>query len=218
MKTFIFGHSHSGLPIWGHRFGFEGKRILIIGGVHGNEPEGVVAAESLLERFYENYGFRLSITVVPALNIDGVLKGTRKNARAVDLNRNLPTKDWTSVVAEDKYHPGPSPLSETENKALVQFIETEKPEFILSLHSFSNPMLLDNESLCTKECQVMSSLTGYVIKNQIGYPTPGSLGTYGAVERSIPTLTYELLRGMDFTEIKNVHVPAIYEMLNQKQN
>ena len=217
MKTFIFGHSHSGLPIWGHRFGHEGLRVLILGGVHGNEPEGVVAAEGFLETFHENYAFKLQITVVPSFNVDGVLRGTRKNARDVDLNRNLPTRDWTARVAEEKYHPGPSPLSEPENKALAQFIETEKPQFILSLHSFMNPMLLDNESLCTKECQTLSQLTGYVIKNQIGYPTPGSLGTYGAVERSIPTLTYELLRGMDFTEIKDKHVPAIYEMLKQKQ-
>jgi murein peptide amidase A len=213
MTTFTFGTTVSGLAIQGHRFGTSGAAVLILGGVHGNEPEGVVACAGLLQQFQESYAYKLRVTLVPMLNTDGVLKGTRKNARGVDLNRNLPTRDWTAKVAEEKYFPGSEPLSEPENKALVNYISSEKPAFIISMHSFANFMLLDNNSLCQPECEILHKLTQYPIKNDIGYPTPGALGTYGSFERNIPTLTYELFRGMDFSEILRVHVPAIREAL-----
>lgn len=213
MTTFTFGTAASGLAIQGYRFGTNGAPILILGGVHGNEPEGVVAAQGLLQQFQEAYTYKLRLTLVPAFNIDGILKATRKNLRGVDLNRNLPTRDWTPQVAEEKYFPGTGPNSEPENQALVRYIESEKPAMIISLHSFSKYMLLDNNSLCQPECQVLHKFTGYPIKDDIGYPTPGALGTYGAFERNIPTLTYELNRGMDFSEILRVHVLAIREAL-----
>ena len=33
---------------------------------------------------------------------------------------------------------------------------------------------------------------GYPVESDIGYPTPGSFGTYCGVERNIPTLTIEV--------------------------
>src|SRR5690606_18251055 len=34
------------------------------------------------------------VVVVPLLNPDGFVAGTRRNARNVDLNRNYPTSNW----------------------------------------------------------------------------------------------------------------------------
>ncbi len=217
MESFIFAHSRSQIPIWGYRFGHSGPKILFIGGVHGNEPEGVVLANGLLERFSQSFPYKIQLTLIPAFNIDGILKAKRKNGADVDLNRNLPTSDWTATFTEEKYFPGTEAASEPENKALVQFIQKEAPRFILSFHSYKDPMLLDNNSLCRKECEILSRGTGYAIKDDIGYPTPGALGTYGAVERSIPTLTYELLRDMSFLEISEKHVPAVIEMTKSLQ-
>lgn len=217
MESFIFAHSRSQIPIWGHRFGYSGPKILFIGGVHGNEPEGVVLANGLLERFSHAFPYKIQLTLIPAFNIDGVLKAKRKNGFDVDLNRNLPTADWSAEYKEDKYFPGSAANSEPENKALVQLIQKESPRFILSFHSYKDPMLLDNNSLCRNECEILSRATGYAIKDDIGYPTPGALGTYGAVERSIPTLTYELLRDMSFLEINEIHVPAVIEMTKSLQ-
>lgn len=217
MESFIFAHSRALSPIWSYRFGHSGPKILFIGGVHGNEPEGVVLANGLLEGFSHSFPYQIQLTLIPALNIDGVLKAKRKNGSDVDLNRNLPTKDWSAEFKEDKYFPGTEANSEPENKALVQFIQEEKPRFILSFHSYKDPMLLDNNSLCRKECEILSRATGYIIKDDIGYPTPGALGTYGAVERSIPTLTYELLRDMNFKDINEIHVPAVIEMTKSLQ-
>ena len=217
MKTSIFGYTESQLPIKAYQFGNQGPHLLIMGGVHGNEPEGVAAAEGLLGQLLQKGApSNLQITIVPCLNLDGLLLKKRQNKNGVDLNRNLPTKDWSPHASQEKYYPGREPLSESENKALVRFIEAEKPVFILSLHSFSDFMLLDNKGLCTEECQLLASLTGYKIKNEIGYPTPGSLGTYGAFERDLPTLTYELERDMNFSDIQTIHVPALYKLIEFK--
>ena len=40
--------------------------------------------------------------------------------------------------------------------------------------------------------EIVSSLTGYGVQGDIGYPTPGSFGNYVGVERNIPIITLEL--------------------------
>lgn len=211
MKSFIFGQTSQKLPIIGYDFGRTGPQVLILGGVHGDEIEGVIAAHGLLRRFGANFSFGLRLTLVPTLNLDGVLARSRKNAQSVDLNRNLPTNDWTADVPEERYYPGPSAASEPENQALIQWLETHHPSFIISLHSWK-PLLNINGS-CLKEAEVISQMTGYEIQDSIGYPTPGCLGTYSGLERDMPTLTYEIERGLDTASILRVHIPAILEAL-----
>jgi protein MpaA len=208
----VFAHSPLGLPILRYNFGETGARLLILGGVHGDEPEGVTAAWGLVAKFIENFDFKLRVSVIPAFNVEGVLRGTRTNSRGVDLNRNLPTKDWSPVAATPRYNPGPSPLSEPENAALVGLLNSsEKPDMICSLHSW-NPMLNINGD-CEKFAKVIAARTGYSIEPDIGYPTPGSLGTYAGHERKIPTLTYEIQRDLDLPSILQTHVPAILEAM-----
>lgn len=211
MNTFEFGLTATNLPIWGYNFGRSGPKLLILGGVHGNEPEGVIAALGLMKHFNESFTHNLQVTVVPQLNLDGVMTQSRRNSRGVDLNRNLPTKDWTNKVAEEKYYPGTEPNSEPENKALVSWIDAQKPKFIISLHSW-HPLLNINGN-CRLEAEAIAKLTGYAIKEDIGYPTPGCLGTYCGLERDIPTLTYEIERGLGHKEILSLHVKALLEAL-----
>ncbi len=211
MNSFIFGKSQSNLPIIGHRFGTNGPKLLLLGGVHGDEIEGVVLAQGLLEKFLLDFPYRLQLTLVPMFNLDGVLLRQRKNIRGVDLNRNLPTNDWTKDVLEERYYPGPEANSESENQALVHWIQTEAPSLIFSFHSWKP--LLNTNGKCHREAEVISKLTGYKVEDSIGYPTPGCLGTYTGLERDIPTLTYEVERGLDSQSILNIHVPAVTEAL-----
>ncbi|MES2767574.1 MAG: M14 family zinc carboxypeptidase [Bdellovibrionota bacterium] len=211
MKSIVFGHTSSGLPIPAFQWDMPYPHVMIIGGVHGDEVEGVQAAYGLFEQFQKSYTYKLKLTLIPTLNLDGVLAKTRQNKRGVDLNRNLPTQDWTSDVLNPRYYPGPQANSEVENKALTQFIEKEKPRIIYSLHSW-HPLLNINGK-CRKEAEAIKNMTGYVIQEDIGYPTPGCLGTYAGLERDIPTLTYEIQRGLACEEILKVHVPAILEAL-----
>lgn len=214
---FKFGETQLGLPIHAYRFappaGPDSKaHVLVIGGVHGDEPEGVVASRCLLEIFRASYDIDLQITIVPEFNPEGILLKTRGNSNKVDLNRNLPTKDWSSVSASVRYHPGPSPLSEKESQALVHWLSKNHVDLIISLHSWK-PMLNTNGNI--PEALVISKLTGYVIEPDIGYPTPGSLGTYAGFENKIPTLTYEIERDISFDQIIAKQVPAIIAGLRE---
>ncbi|NCN42311.1 murein peptide amidase A [bacterium] len=211
MKTSVIGKSASGLPIVAHQFGREGAKILILGGVHGDEPEGVWASMGLMGAWQEAFPFKLRVTVIPQFNVDGVLRGERANLNGVDLNRNMPTNDWSSLVAQPRYNPGPEAGSESETKALVEWLEVEKPSFVLSLHSWK-PMLNTNGN-CLREAQAIADRTQYEIKDSIGYPTPGCLGTYCGLERDMPTLTYEIEKGLDISSVLKIHVPAVHEAL-----
>ena len=152
---------------------------------------------------------------MPQFNPDGVYLQTRTNSRGVDLNRNLPTRDWSPEIKTARYHPGPAANSEPENQWLSHYIETEAPEFILSLHSW-HPLLNVNGN-CLKEAETLHRLTGYRIDVDIGYPTPGCLGTFAGLERKSATLTYEIERGLAADVILAIHVPAILECLKTRE-
>ena len=211
METFNFGQTALGLPILGYKFGSSGPRVLILGGVHGNEHEGVVASLGLIQKFQNHFDLKATIYIVPQFNLDGVLNKERRNARGVDLNRNLPTRDWTDKVSEEKYNPGPSPCSEPENKALVDFLDNIKPQYIYSMHSWQPCININADS--RPEAEVIAEITGYKITEDIGYPTPGCLGTYTGHERGIPTITYEIERGLDHPSTLKTHVEAVYASL-----
>ncbi|MBN20460.1 MAG: carboxypeptidase [Bdellovibrionaceae bacterium] len=213
MMPILFGRTTQNLPIWGNSFLHQGPSILILGGVHGDETEGVIACLELQKLLFEKKDpFKLNITIVPAFNQDGVLAGTRHNANGVDLNRNLPTKDWEGTAHQKKYQPGPSPNSESENQALVQWIETHHPHFIFSLHSWKPTLNLNGE--CDEVAKILMKKTGYESNRDMGYPTPGCLGTYTGHERNIPTITYEIERGSSTQDIVNLHPPALMEALS----
>lgn len=226
--SFLFGTTRNGLAIVGHRFGFPNatastKHLLLLGGVHGDESEGVVLANAVLHELlstapkYQLKSFDFRLTLVPAFNFDGVLAKTRGNSNGVDLNRNLPTKDWSKEATTPRYQPGPAPGSEPENQALMQFIENEKPDFVISLHSWK-PMLNVNEPSGSTRCQTVAEAiaakTGDIIEPTIGYSTPGCLGTYAGLERAIPTITYEIERGLAPDQVVSRHLPALFDGLN----
>lgn len=215
MQTSVFGHSSLGLPIIAYEFRNSGPEVLILGGVHGDEVEGVLAAQGLLNKFMTSFPYRLNLVLVPQFNIEGVLNKTRGNARGIDLNRNLSTKDWSPEVKTPRYHPGPAAGSEPENQALMKYVNEKQPQWILSLHSW-HPVLNVNGD-CRAEAEVLAKHTGYKIDDDIGYPTPGCLGTYAGLERQSPTLTYEIQRGQDHAEILKIHVPAIMEALKETE-
>jgi protein MpaA len=211
----IFGRTALGLPIPAYRWEAGGPEILILGGVHGDESEGVVCAYGLYDALVASFPYKINLTLVPAFNLDGVIAKSRLNGNGVDLNRNLPSNDWNPAAFNERYPPGPHANSEPENQALVSYLELCKPRFVLSLHSWK-PMLNVNGP-CAPEAEAIRAHTGYVIEESIGYPTPGCLGTYAGLERDMPTLTYEIERGLAPKEVLRVHVPAVLSALQVAQ-
>ena len=210
-KTKIFSASSQGLPIISYLFGSKGPVVLILGGVHGDEPEGNYIALGLLKNWMQKFPYNLQICLVPCFNIEGSLTAQRTNGKHVDLNRNLPTKNWTSKFEKERYKPGPSPCSENENKHLVEWINNNPVKLIISLHSWK-PMINTNGN-CLPEASIIAEAIGYKLTDDIGYPTPGSLGDYCGLERDIPVITYEAERGENIKNALNKHVPAIEKAL-----
>jgi hypothetical protein len=113
-----------------------GKRILVLGLIHGDEPLAGELAIDWSQRLEalraQKIEPRNSWRVVPMLNPDGLERQTRMNARGVDLNRNFPTKDWnTNAVkfwkqytkADPRRFPGTEPGSEAETQCAIAHIK-----------------------------------------------------------------------------------------------
>jgi len=189
--------------------------ILFLGGVHGNESEGFIFLERFLKEIdQENIKIpsEISLWICPRINPDGCSVLRRTNAHNVDLNRNLPTKDWTSDFTEPKYYPGPYPSSEPETIATLVLIHNIKPKFIISFHSYEKPMINYNGN-CLELAEEMAKYNHLEPKGDIGYPTPGSLGTYAGFENNIPTITLEILRGQAPDKVWKQHLDAILKSL-----
>lgn len=192
---------------------FNPSTTLVIGVFHGDEPQGKYLIEKYLESNFSPSKSKISrrgVLFIPCLNPDGMQLGTRTNANGVDLNRNFPTKNWgedTSEAGLFNFSPSPQPSpqggeekspyfggksagSEIETKFVMEVIEEYKPEKILTLHA---PYKVVNYDGPAREwAEQISKIINYPVEESIGYPTPGSFGTYCGVERNIPTITLEL--------------------------
>ncbi len=182
--------------------------LLLIGGVHGDEYEGYFLVEEFLKtEKYKALEGKASLWVIPRLNPDGCESNTRTNGNGVDLNRNMPTKDWDPVARQERYQPGPSAGSEIESKVIMQLIEDLSPRAIFTMHSW-NPMINYNGP-CQKLAEAMARVNGYIIDDDIGYPTPGSFGTWAGWERKIPTITLEIERDSSHEKIWREHAEGL---------
>lgn len=118
-KAFDVGRSVKGRAIRVHRFGdFSAPfKVLIVGAIHGDEPEGMRVIRRLND--LARLGIKhVDLWSVRTVNPDGIARGTRKNARGVDLNRNFPYR--FDPTLNDGYNSGPGPLSEPESKAVAR--------------------------------------------------------------------------------------------------
>src|SRR4051794_22322987 len=92
------GVSSQGRPILGGRFaaGTEGDAaLLVVAGVHGDEPSSVEGALELAVRLADGTVVPgRPVWLVPALNPDGLAGGRKNSARDVDLNRNFPAASF----------------------------------------------------------------------------------------------------------------------------
>jgi protein MpaA len=123
------GHSVKGRPIRAWRLGEPGKRrMVLVSTMHGDEPH----TRRILETLRDGRPVRgVDLWVVPTYNPDGLARGTRRNARGVDLNRNFPHR-WTDL--DGSHESGPRPASEPETRAVMAFLEEVDPRRVISFH------------------------------------------------------------------------------------
>ena len=169
-------------------------RVLVIGGIHGDEPSATVLALHWIE-LAKQIPAQSHWRFLPALNPDGLLaqKPTRTNARGVDLNRNFPTPNWQNEASaywgkrtkkDPRRWPGKQPLSEPESKLVFDQMASFAPQLIVSIHAPYGVLDFDGPSIPPDKL-------GRLYLDQIGI-YPGSLGNYAGVHRGIPVVTIEL--------------------------
>ena len=124
----LLGRSEHGRPIRVVEVGApQGKRVLVVGCIHGNETAGIAVARAL----EQGSPTGLDLWVLPTLNPDGVVAGTRGNAHGVDLNRNFPYR-WRPRTGV--YASGPRPLSEREARIAYRLIRRLRPSVTIWFH------------------------------------------------------------------------------------
>jgi len=197
----IIGLSRQGRPIALHELSFPAARpatirLLVFGGIHGDEPSSVEAVDELATRLTAGAGSGGRLWLLPALNPDGLAAGRKNSASDVDLNRNFPARSFVPNVDRSHapgYDPGPRPLSEPETAALARFLEEERVEAVVAVHAPFACVNYDGPAAAWAEA--VSTACGWPVRPQIGYPTPGSLGSWLGIDRGIPILTLELPGG-----------------------
>jgi protein MpaA len=134
------GHSVKGRPIRAWRLGEPGKRrMVLISTMHGNEPH----TRRILETLRDGRAVRgIDLWVIPTYNPDGLARGSRRNARGVDLNRNFPYR-WADL--DGSYESGPRPASEPETRAVMAFLEEIDPQRVISFHQPLNGVDTDTK-------------------------------------------------------------------------
>lgn len=192
----VIGNSVEGRPIEMTRFGSAPGGLLIIAGIHGDEPTSTYVARRLLaclESSPEWYR-ELSLAVIPCANPDGLARGRRTNAHVVDLNRNFPASNWKRARSAIGFG-GKTPGSEPETVALLDAIAAIRPRLIISIHSMTGGGQCNNYDGPAEDfARLLSRNNGYPVRANIGYPTPGSLGSWAGIDRNIPIVTLELPR------------------------
>ncbi len=124
------GHTVKGRGIVAWRLGQPSSRrkVVVLAAMHGNET----GPARVLYNLRDGRAIRgADIWVVPQYNRDGIARHTRQNAHGVDLNRNYP-RHWQRQGGA--YNSGPRAASEPETRAVMAFLRSVRPAYVISFH------------------------------------------------------------------------------------
>jgi len=198
------GTSRQGRAINAYYFGTSGPVTLFVGALHGNEVSSSLILQDWINELEVNPG-RIAkntrVVIVPAVNPDGVVAGTRNNAKGVNLNRNFPTDNWEKDIDDTngfvKGGGGSAPLSEPEAKALANLSTALKPRLMISYHAVGSVVIGDPGGYSAGYAAKYASLVGY--RNATGqsaatfdYGITGSYEDWTIQKVGIPSMVVEL--------------------------
>lgn len=210
-----YGKSLEGLPLTVFSPDDRGAELVILAAIHGDETETTVVVSEALRSLPAG---ELRAAVILTGNPDGVVRGTRGNARGVDLNRNFPTSNWqpgevfyksrANDARDIALTPGAAPASEPETRALLALLEELQPRAIVTLHS---ALACIDDAGGSHLGRQLAARCELPLLTEIGYPTPGSMGTW-ALERDLTLVTYEVEDASLYT-LKDRHVPIMLDLM-----
>jgi predicted deacylase len=219
----VIGKSVEGRTIDAYTYGKGPIHLVFSGGMHGGyEWNSVLLAYEFMDYLEANLNIipkNISVTIIPAINPDGVFAvigkegrfeladapiaddGTGKgrfNSHNVDLNRNFdckwkPESTWRKKVVSA----GSSVFSEPEAIAIRDYTIKNKPDAFIFWHSQSNAVYASecNNGILPKTLDIMnaySKASGYpAVDSFSAYPISGdSEGWLASI--GIPAITVEL--------------------------
>jgi murein peptide amidase A len=200
-----FGRSHDGVPL--RVFLPQGDcpiAGLITATQHGEEASTGLLARRLLERVR---GDETRWAVVPVLNPDALLNGTRQNANGVDLNRNFPASSWgpepsptyppgiapelrVSANRRNMSSPGAFAGSEPETQAQMALVERLRPGLVIDLHS-PLELILVRGAAPADVVEALAAAAGLKVESDLDSPCPGAFDDW-LTELGVPALVYEV--------------------------
>jgi succinylglutamate desuccinylase len=171
----VVGHSVRGEPIVARAWGDHDARrkVLVVGSIHGDETQG----HRIVGRLTGKPASRLNdveLWTVKTVNPDGVADDARGNANAVDLNRNFPW-NWKAIPPSSGYYSGPSAVSETETRAVRDFLRDLRPEVTIYYHQPWGRTLIPCDRRGRKVAKRYASLSG--LKARDCFPSPPGSAT-----------------------------------------
>jgi murein peptide amidase A len=192
-REVVIGHTVLGRPIEAVHFtppSYAQARppAILFGAIHGDEAVTQMMLERLADELIERPPGR-DTWIVPVVNVDGVVAGTRNNANDIDLNRNFASQSW-GTQRRPGYNPGAAAEDQPETQALVALIDRVGAHRLIALHATYRMVNWDGcaEPLAAE----MTRMCGYPIEHDMGYPTPGSFGTKYGVEGGKEVITLEV--------------------------
>lgn len=194
-KPYRYGRSVKGTALECYGPGSGPVDMLIIASIHGDETDTTVVLSEALRSISVN---GVKNPVVLCTNPDGAVRGTRCNANGVDLNRNLPTANWSPETVlyrghgqkrqEIELETGSRAGSEPEIATLIELVERLQPRSVISLHA---PLACVEDPQGNPLAQWIADKVNLPMVPDVGYFTPGSFGTWCA-EQDIDIVTWEL--------------------------
>lgn len=183
------GESAQGRPVRATDLGLGGRRVALIAGIHGDEQEGLRHLPEVIELLRDA---PWNVRLIEDASPDGTAARSRNTASGVDPNRNWPADNFRPSPRT-----GPRALSEPEIAAVHADLVRTEPELVIVLHSARSGPFVNFDGPAEAEAALFRAGAGdpWRVQASMGYPTPGSLGSWMGIDSGVPILTIEFQRG-----------------------
>ena len=136
------------------------------------------------------------------MNVDGLILSATHLSEAhyellakIDIPVVVAAQNYRNGVCiiNDDYYGGEFPACEKETEFLINLAQKVAFDAIITIHTPYK--IINYDGIKNKNtlplARKISNFLNYPLEEDIGYPTPGSMGTYFGIEKNIPIITIE---------------------------